>query len=247
MTGELKPKASGMSLVPPEAPGALKRSRQVKVTLNAAELEFLDRVVAQMGSDRSSVFRHLLRMAAGGAFAGSDETSVSEGEAGVSCLDSPLVRDRDRDPRSPGGVKMFEPRTFDEIPVAIQALREEKIVLLNLTMVTPDQAQRSVDFVAGGTFALDGHQERVGESIFLFAPSCVPVEVVAAASVAAGKQQVRASTPPLLAETPFEDSGGMEMPVSDTEIHRNDLEADEPDLSVVAKGIAADLGSEDIA
>jgi cell division inhibitor SepF len=32
-----------------------------------------------------------------------------------------------------------------------------------------------VDFVAGGTFAIDGHQERVGESIFLFAPSCVTV------------------------------------------------------------------------
>jgi cell division inhibitor SepF len=42
-------------------------------------------------------------------------------------------------------------------------------------MMDPDQAQRAVDFVAGGTFAIDGHQERVGESIFLFAPSCVTV------------------------------------------------------------------------
>ena len=39
----------------------------------------------------------------------------------------------------------------------------------------PDQAQRAVDFVAGGTYAIDGHQERVGESIFLFTPSCVNV------------------------------------------------------------------------
>jgi len=36
-----------------------------------------------------------------------------------------------------------------------------------------------VDFVAGGTFAIDGHQERVGESIFLFAPSCVTVTTAA--------------------------------------------------------------------
>ena len=42
-------------------------------------------------------------------------------------------------------------------------------------MMDPDQAQRAVDFVAGGTYAIDGHQERVGESIFLFAPSCVNV------------------------------------------------------------------------
>ena len=72
-------------------------------------------------------------------------------------------------------VNLMAPRSFDEMPRAIQALRERKTVILNLTMMAPDQAQRAVDFVAGGTFAIDGHQERVGESIFLFAPSCVTV------------------------------------------------------------------------
>jgi len=72
-------------------------------------------------------------------------------------------------------VIVMEPRSFDEMPKAIQALRERKTIILNLTMMEPDQAQRAVDFVAGGTFAIDGHQERVGESIFLFAPSCVTV------------------------------------------------------------------------
>ena len=72
-------------------------------------------------------------------------------------------------------VNLIEPRSFDEMPLAIQALRERKTVILNLTMMDPDQAQRAVDFVAGGTYAMDGHQERIGESIFLFAPSCVNV------------------------------------------------------------------------
>jgi cell division inhibitor SepF len=72
-------------------------------------------------------------------------------------------------------VMLMEPRSFDEMPRAIQALRERKTVILNLTMMEPDQAQRAVDFVAGGTYAIDGQQERVGESIFLFAPSCVTV------------------------------------------------------------------------
>ena len=72
-------------------------------------------------------------------------------------------------------VNLMEPRSFDEMPRAIQALRERKTVILNLAMMEPDQAQRAVDFVAGGTFAIDGHQERIGESIFLFAPSCVTV------------------------------------------------------------------------
>ncbi|QNP30825.1 cell division protein SepF [Cylindrospermopsis curvispora] len=72
-------------------------------------------------------------------------------------------------------VLVLEPRTFEEMPQAIQALRERKSLVLNLTIMDPDQAQRAVDFVAGGTYALDGHQERIGESIFLFTPSCVQV------------------------------------------------------------------------
>lgn len=72
-------------------------------------------------------------------------------------------------------VIVMEPRSFEEMPQAIQALRERKSVVLNLTMMDPDLAQRAVDFVAGGTYATDGHQERVGESIFLFTPSCVQV------------------------------------------------------------------------
>lgn len=79
-------------------------------------------------------------------------------------------------------VILMEPRSFEEMPQAIQALRERKSVVLNLTMMEPDQAQRAVDFVAGGTYAIDGHQERIGDSIFLFAPSCV--QVVTQATVA---------------------------------------------------------------
>lgn len=81
-------------------------------------------------------------------------------------------------PGSSNGVSeviVMEPRSFEEMPQAIQALRERKSVVLNLTIMDPDQAQRAVDFVAGGTYAIDGHQERIGESIFLFTPSCVQV------------------------------------------------------------------------
>ncbi len=85
-------------------------------------------------------------------------------------------------------VMLMEPRSFDEMPRAIQALRERKTVILNLTMMEPDQAQRAVDFVAGGTYAIDGQQERVGESIFLFAPSCVTVST-------AGAEEAHASAP----------------------------------------------------
>lgn len=75
---------------------------------------------------------------------------------------------------------VMEPRMFEEIPEAILALRERKTVILNLARMDPDQAQRSVDYVAGGVFAIDGHQERIGSNVFLFTPSSVQINTYTA-------------------------------------------------------------------
>jgi cell division inhibitor SepF len=75
-------------------------------------------------------------------------------------------------------VVVIEPHSFDEMPQVIQTLKERKSVVLNLNVMEPEEAQRAVDFVAGGTYAIDGHQERIGESIFLFTPSCVKVSTL---------------------------------------------------------------------
>lgn len=72
-------------------------------------------------------------------------------------------------------VVVIEAHSFDEIPQVIQTLKEQRCVVLNLNVMDPDEAQRAVDFVAGGTYAIDGHQERIGESIFLFTPRSVKV------------------------------------------------------------------------
>lgn len=75
-------------------------------------------------------------------------------------------------------VVVIEPHSFEEMPQVIQTLRERKSVVLNLNVMAPEEAQRAVDFVAGGTYAIDGHQERIGESIFLFTPNCVKVSTL---------------------------------------------------------------------
>lgn len=75
-------------------------------------------------------------------------------------------------------VVVIEPHSFEEMPQVIQTLRERKSVVLNLNAMNPAEAQRAVDFVAGGTYAIDGHQERIGESIFLFTPNSVKVSTL---------------------------------------------------------------------
>jgi cell division inhibitor SepF len=72
-------------------------------------------------------------------------------------------------------VVVIEPRSFDEALAILDNLRSRKAVILNLMGLSADQSQRLVDFVSGACHALDGHQEKIGESIFLFTPSNVVI------------------------------------------------------------------------
>ncbi len=94
-------------------------------------------------------------------------------------------------------VVVIEPSSFEEMPQVILALRERKSVVLNLNIMNLEDAQRAVDFVAGGTYAMDGHQERVGEGIFLFTPSSVKVSSLTGVlrDVHTPEPHVRRSTP----------------------------------------------------
>lgn len=72
-------------------------------------------------------------------------------------------------------IVVIEPRDLSETSQAIQALREWKIVILKLTWLEPKVAQRAADFVTGGTYAIDGHTQWIGERTFLFTPRSVQV------------------------------------------------------------------------
>ncbi len=90
---------------------------------------------------------------------------------------------------------LMEPRTFEDMPQAVMALRERKSIILNLSLMDPDTAQRCVDFVAGAAFAIDGHQERLGEHIFLFTPSFVHISSYPSATAGANSGQVPVPPP----------------------------------------------------
>jgi cell division inhibitor SepF len=80
-------------------------------------------------------------------------------------------------PGLPGGaeVVLMQPKSFEEVPKGVMALRHRKTLILNVGLLPPEQAQRCVDYVAGAACAIDGHQERIGESVFLFTPSSVNI------------------------------------------------------------------------
>ncbi len=68
-------------------------------------------------------------------------------------------------------VVVIEPRSFDEALEIIEELRCRRSIVLNLQYLDSEQSQRVVDFLSGATHALDGHQQRIGQGVFIFAPS----------------------------------------------------------------------------
>lgn len=72
-------------------------------------------------------------------------------------------------------VLVIEPRQFEESVEIVEHLRTRKSVLLNLHMLDNEQSQRVVDFLSGACHAIDGHQQRIGDGVFLFAPASVVI------------------------------------------------------------------------
>lgn len=64
-----------------------------------------------------------------------------------------------------------QPTTFDQSEEICQYLKERKACVVNLEYVNKDVARRIVDFISGGVYALNGHIQKVSNSIFLIAPA----------------------------------------------------------------------------
>lgn len=81
-------------------------------------------------------------------------------------------------------VMVIEPRTFEEAIEIVEHLQGRRSVLLNLHMLDNEQSQRIVDFLSGATHAIDGHQQRIGDGVFLFAPASVVISAESTSSKA---------------------------------------------------------------
>ena len=70
---------------------------------------------------------------------------------------------------------VIEPRSLEDARRGADFVKARRPVFVNLQGVEQDLARRIVDFLSGGTYALDGHLQRVGEEMFLFTPSNVAI------------------------------------------------------------------------
>ena len=76
-------------------------------------------------------------------------------------------------------VVVLMPEQFHDALEAVLAVREQRTVVLNLSRLTPELAQRAADLVSGGVHARDGQQQRIGEMVLLLPPAGVAINRIA--------------------------------------------------------------------
>ncbi len=110
-----------------------------------------------------------------------EEGSALREVAPSSYVSSPIIEKRQESKVinhpsfSKGGneVVVVEPRSFDDAATIVQHLKDRKIVMLNLHLLDKEQSQRTIDFICGASQALNGNPKKVGDLVFVFAPSNV--------------------------------------------------------------------------
>ena len=75
-------------------------------------------------------------------------------------------------------VKMVitQPTSFEQSEEICNYLKEKKSIIVNLEYVNKDVARRIIDFLSGAVHALNGHIQKVSNSIFLIAPVNYDIE-----------------------------------------------------------------------
>ncbi len=65
---------------------------------------------------------------------------------------------------------LVEPRSFEESEVIGTYLKNQKAVVVNLHRLQRDYAQRTIDFLTGVVFALEGSIQKIGHNVILCSP-----------------------------------------------------------------------------
>jgi len=70
---------------------------------------------------------------------------------------------------------LFEPRSFYEAEDIARYLKDKKAAVVNLHRLNREYAQRSIDFLTGVIFALDGSIQKIGHNVILCTPKSIGV------------------------------------------------------------------------
>lgn len=84
-------------------------------------------------------------------------------------------------------IAIKEPRAYTDIMEAARIVKNGESVLVNFKFMGDNQSRRSIDFMTGVAFTLDGDVQNVGGQIFLMTPANITVDAAKEMSVLAGQ------------------------------------------------------------
>ncbi|MCF0246571.1 MAG: cell division protein SepF [Ileibacterium sp.] len=81
---------------------------------------------------------------------------------------------------------LFEPRSFGEAEEVGARLKEGRAVVVNLHKLDREYAQRTIDFLTGVVYALDGNIQKIGQNVIL----CYPASIGVSGSITLGTDTI---------------------------------------------------------
>lgn len=79
-------------------------------------------------------------------------------------------------PGTKATIKIYEPRIQSDMKEILDILLQNQAVVVNFAKCSDDVANKTINFVQGGIYAIGGRMERVGEKIFLCVPASVEID-----------------------------------------------------------------------
>ena len=74
-----------------------------------------------------------------------------------------------------GAIVLFEPKSFEEATAIADKIKRGNATAINLHRLSKDYAQRTIDFLTGVVYALDGRIEKIGHNLILCSPNNLKV------------------------------------------------------------------------
>ncbi len=76
------------------------------------------------------------------------------------------------------GLIIHSPSTFEESKKVISSLQKKEASLISLSALHESEIERTIYFLSGATYALNGKMNRIQGDLFLFSPSSLKIKKI---------------------------------------------------------------------
>lgn len=77
---------------------------------------------------------------------------------------------KENDYSGSGSINRYRPKSFDDVAAIIDRLLNGEPVIVDVSAVSPQTAQRVVDLMSGAIYAIDGNMGELTKDVYVFTP-----------------------------------------------------------------------------